>query len=78
MMLNSVVAADASMEQRLAEYVVLAYDPALRDQAADFWETSRPHYQAVVTEILAGASPLRGSVLRRSPGRRPTGRSSPP
>src|SRR5579859_6929404 len=41
--------------QRLADYVVLAHDPAVKSQAVDFWEISAPHYQSVVQEILARA-----------------------
>src|SRR5579859_5200518 len=44
------------MAQRLADYVVLAHDPAVKSQAVDFWEASAPYYQSVVQEILAGAS----------------------
>jgi hypothetical protein len=56
--------------QRLADYVVLAHDPAVKSQALDFWETSKPHYESVVAEILAGASPAireRLEVLARKP-----------
>jgi hypothetical protein len=42
---------------RLADYVVLAHDPAVKSQAVDFWEISTPYYLSVVEEILAGASP---------------------
>jgi hypothetical protein len=56
--------------RRLADYVVLAHDPAVKSQAVDFWETSTPHYQSVVEEILKGASPAvreRLEVLAQEP-----------
>jgi hypothetical protein len=56
---------------RLADYVVLAHDPAVKSQAVDFWEISAPYYQSVVDEILAGASPAvreRFDMLATEPG----------
>ena len=74
MMLNSLVGAGVGTAQRLADYVVLAHDPAVKEQAVDFWEFSEPHYQAVVAEIRAGASPTvreRLDALARTPASRP-------
>jgi hypothetical protein len=56
--------------QRLADYVVLAHDPAVKIQAVDFWEASEPHYRSVVDAIVAGASAGvrdRLEVLAREP-----------
>jgi hypothetical protein len=39
--------------RRLADYVVLAHDPAVREQAVDFWELSQPHYDAVAAAVAA-------------------------
>jgi len=60
----------ARTARRLADYVVLAHDPAVKSQAVDFWETSTPYYQSVVEEILKGASPAvreRLEVLAQEP-----------
>jgi hypothetical protein len=60
--------------RRLADYVVLAHDPAVRSQAVDFWEISQPHYQLVVREIASGASPAareRLEALAREPASLP-------
>jgi hypothetical protein len=39
--------------RRLADYVVLAHDPAVREQAVDFWELSQRHYDAVAAATAA-------------------------
>lgn len=40
-----------SLGARLAEYVVLAHDPAVPAVAADWWEISEPHYLSVVRPL---------------------------
>lgn len=35
--------------------MVLAHDPSVKDQAIDFWELSRPHYDAVIAAFSARA-----------------------
>jgi hypothetical protein len=65
-------ATDSDIARRLADYVVLAHDPSVKQQAVDFWELSRPHYDAVIAAVTACAeehADLRGhyDVLARNP-----------
>lgn len=46
-----------TLADRLVRYVVLAFDPSVAEIAVDYWEESRPYYQAVVghvRELVAG------------------------
>jgi hypothetical protein len=62
---NGLPGQGATLARRLADYVVLAHDPAVRDQPVDFWELSQPHY-AAATGALAAACAGQHQKLRDS------------
>jgi hypothetical protein len=52
---------DDRLGGRLADFVVLAHDPAVAAVAADWWEISGPHYRRVVA-ALAGHTAAHGGA----------------